>query len=104
MQAKTRKERERLERLDDGGVALGAAAAQGGSAGAATAATQFVDQVQEDAVAAHPDGVAQGDGAAVDVGDLVGDAQVVHRRQADGGEGLVELEEVDVGDLLADLV
>ena len=46
--------------------------------------------------------MAEGDGTTVDVDDVVGDRQVVHRRQADGGEGLVELEEGDVVDLLAD--
>ena len=34
---------------------------------------------------------------------LLGDAEVVHRGQADGGEGLVDLEEVDVADRLARL-
>ena len=42
----------------------------------------------------------EGDGATVDVDDVVADAEVVHRRQPDGGEGLVELEQRDVRDRL----
>ena len=43
----------------------------------------------------HADRVAERDGAAVDVDLVLVDAEVVHRGQADGGEGLVDLEEVD---------
>src|SRR5205807_4855554 len=92
-----------LQRPDDGGVALAAAAAEGSSAGAATAAAQLVDEREQHAVAGHPDGVAQSDGAAVDVDDVVADPEVVHRRQSNGGEGFVELEEVDVLHVLVDL-
>ena len=49
----------------------------------------------------HADRVTERDGAAVHVDDVVGDAEVVHRREADRGERLVELEQVDVGDLHA---
>src|SRR5205823_14243376 len=93
----------RLERLDDGGVALAAAAAEGSSAGAAAAAAQLVDEGEQHTVAGHADGVAEGDGAAVDVDDVVADAEVVHRRQTHGGKGLVQLEEVDVLHVLVDL-
>src|SRR5439155_13223319 len=48
--------------------------------------------------------MAEGDRPAVDVGDLVGDAEVGHRRQPDGRERLVELEQVNIADLLADLL
>src|SRR5437763_10225600 len=92
-----------LERLDDGGVALAAAAAEGSSAGPAAAAAQLVDQGEQHPVARHPDGVAEGDGTTVDVDDVVADAEIVHRRQPHGGEGLVELEEVDVLHVFADL-
>lgn len=59
------------------GIALAAAAAQGSCADAATATTQLVQQCQCEAVAAHADWVAEGDRAAVDVDDLVGDAEFV---------------------------
>ena len=86
------------EGLDEDGVALAAAAAEGGRAESAAAAGQLVEDVQRDAGAGHAHGVAEGDGAAVDVDDLGRDAQVGHRGHADGGEGLVELEQVDVAD------
>ena len=46
--------------------------------------------------ARHADRVAERDGAAVHVDDVVADAEVAHRRDADRGERLVELEQVDV--------
>ena len=51
---------------------------------------------EHDARARHADRVTERDRAAVHVHDVVGDAEVVHRREADRGERLVELEEVDV--------
>ena len=51
---------------------------------------------QGQAGARHADRVAEGDGPAVDVDDVTADAEVVGRGQADGGEGLVDLEQVDV--------
>jgi hypothetical protein len=48
--------------------------------------------------------VTDGDGAAVDVHDVVGDAEVAHGGDTDGGERLVELEQVDVADALAGAV
>ena len=57
-----------------------------------------LSSVQRDAGARHADRVTEGDGAAVDVDDLVGDAEVGHRGHADGGERLVQLEQVDVAD------
>ena len=83
------------------GVALAAATAQRGGAEAAAAAAQLVQHGERQAVAAHADRVAEGDGAAVDVDDLVADAELGHRGDADGGERLVDLEQVDVGDGLA---
>src|SRR5438309_10062482 len=65
-----------LQRLDQGGVALAATAAEGGGAEPAAAAAQRVDQRHDDPGAGHADRVAKGDGAAVDVDDLVGDAEV----------------------------
>ena len=92
-----------LQGLEQDGVALAAAAAQRGRAEAAAAAPQLEQEGEGHAGAGHADRVAEGDGAAVDVGDLVGDAEVGHRGDADGGERLVELEQVDVADRLAGL-
>src|SRR4051794_3970919 len=86
------------------GVALAATAAQRRRTETATAAAQLEHERQRHPVARHADGVAQGDGTAVHVHDVVRDSEVGHRGQADGCERLVELEEVDVGDLLARLV
>ena len=47
---------------------------------------------------------AEGDCTTVDVDDVVGNAEILHRCEADGGERLVELEEIDVGDLHTGLV
>ena len=80
------------------GVALTAAAAQRGGAEAATATAQLVQERERQPVAAHADRVTEGDGATVDVDDLVADAELGHRGDADGGERLVDLEQVDVGD------
>ena len=52
---------------DDQRVALAAAAAQRGGTDAATAALELEGEVQHDPGARHADGVAEGDGAAVDV-------------------------------------
>src|SRR5690606_36255005 len=68
------------EGLDDQGVARAAATAERGGAGPATTALELVEQRQGDAGARHADRVAERDRAAVDVGDLVGDAEVLHRR------------------------
>ena len=83
---------------DQDGVALAAATAQRGRAGAAAAAGELEGEVQGDAVAGHAERVAHGDGAAVDVDDVHRDAEVIGRRDADRGERLVDLEQVDVGD------
>jgi hypothetical protein len=40
----------------------------------------------------------QGDGAAVDIDPFGGDAEVMRRRQGYAGEGLVDLDQVQVGD------
>ena len=63
------------DRADDEGVALPATAAQGGGAGAPATPAQLVEQRQGEAVAAHADRVAEGDGPAVDVDDVAGDAR-----------------------------
>ena len=60
-----------------------------------------MQQRQRETVSTHADGVTEGDRATVDVDDLVGDPEIVHRRDADSRERLVDLEEVDIADLLA---
>ena len=47
--------------------------------------------------------MAHGDGAAIDVDLLLGHAQVLHELEHHGGEGLVDLEQVDVADFQAGL-
>ena len=72
--------------LDDQGVALATAAAQGGDAGAATAALELEGEVEHDPGAGHADRVAQGDRAAVDVDLVLGEAELAGRLDADRGE------------------
>src|SRR4051812_6678326 len=91
----------RSQGLDEEGVALAATAAEGRRAQAAAAALELVEDGEREAGARHADRVAEGDGPTVDVDDVVGDAEIVHRRQPDGGERLVDLEQVDVADRLA---
>src|SRR5262245_8579926 len=64
------------------GVALPAATAQSCRTEAAAAALQLEQQGEGEAGARHADRVAEGNGAAVDVDDVVGNAEVAHRRQA----------------------
>src|SRR4051812_44762223 len=87
-----------LQRAQDGGVALAAAAAQRGRAEPAAAPAQLERQRERDPRTGHADRVAERDGAAVHVDDVVADAEVGHRRQPDRGERLVELEQRDVGE------
>src|SRR4051794_14635062 len=89
----------RSDELDDGGDTHAAADAQRGEAPAQVAALELVDQGPEDHRAGRAERVAHRDRAAVDVGDLVTDVQVAHEPHRYGGEGLVDLEEVDVSDL-----
>ena len=82
---------------------MAAAAAEGGCTHAATTPLQLEQQGERQAVAAHTDGVAEGDGAAVHVGDLGRNAKVGHGRDTNRGEGLVQLEQVDITRRLSDL-
>src|SRR3954453_6723334 len=68
----------------------------------ATTPAQLVHERDRDARARHADRVTERDRTAVDVDDVVGDAEVAPLREADGREGFVELEQVDVGDLAVD--
>ena len=81
--------------------ALADADAHGGQAELGVAVAHGVDEGGGDAGAARAERVADGDGAAADV-----DFSFVHLEHADagqrlGGEGFVELDEVDVGQLEA---
>src|SRR5919107_4411347 len=89
--------------LDDGGDAHAAADAERGEAAAQVATLELVDERAEDHRAGGAERVTHGDRAAVDVGDLVADVQVAHEAHRDGGERLVDLEQVDVLDLEAGL-
>src|SRR5215218_4154860 len=84
--------------LEDHRVALTAAGADRRDAEAAATPPQLVDQRAEDACARGTDRVAQRDRAAVDVHLGLVDAEHPHRVDRDRGEGLVDLEDVDVVD------
>src|SRR5690606_30018387 len=85
--------------LDDERVTLTAAATEGRGTDAATAPLELERQVEGDARAGHANGMAHGDRATVDVDLLRVQTQLLGRRQADSGEGLVDLDEVEVADL-----
>src|SRR5690348_4769418 len=87
-------QRERSDALDDGGDAHAAADAERGEAAAQVAPLELVDEGAEDHRAGRTERVTHGDRTAVDVGDLVGDAQVAHEPHRDRGERLVDLEQV----------
>jgi hypothetical protein len=82
---------------DDERVALTAATAEGSRADAAAATLELVGQVQGDAGTGHAERVAHGDGATVGVDLVLGDAELLGGDEADRGEGLVDLDEVEVG-------
>jgi hypothetical protein len=77
--------------------ALAAATAQRGGADAAAAPTELEGEVQHEPRTGHADRVAEGDGATVDVHLLRVEAELLGRGQPDRGEGLVDLDEVEVG-------
>src|SRR4051794_33448690 len=83
----------------DQGVALAAAAAERRRTDATAAALELQGEVQGDPGTGHADRVAEGDRAAVDVDLRVLDAELTRRRDADRGEGLVELDQVEIGRL-----
>src|SRR5512133_1117706 len=90
--------------LHQHGHALAAADAEGGEAEALVLVLEEVQEGDEDAGAAGAHGVADGDGAAAQVhlgGIKLG--QLGQHAQALGGEGFVQLEEVDVLQLHAGL-
>src|SRR5436190_22786131 len=66
-----------LQRAHQGGVALPTAAAERGRAEPAAPAAQLVHERDDEPGARHADRVAEGDGAAVDVHDVVADVEVL---------------------------
>ena len=89
----------RSPHAEDERVALAAATAQGGGAGSAAAAAQFEGEGEDEPGAAHSDRVAEGDGAAVDVDPVRGQAEVPRGGEHDSSEGLVDLDQVQVADI-----
>src|SRR5947208_209972 len=85
--------------LDDDGDALAAADAGRAEPEAAAAATQLVEEVRGDARARGAQRVAERDGAAVDVGALAVEAQLTLDGDVLRGEGLVDLDEIEVREL-----
>ena len=82
------------QRLDDDRDALPAADAGGAEPVAAAPASQRVQQVERDAGAARAERVAQRDRAAVHVGALAVEPQLLLHRQVLGRERLVDLDQV----------
>src|SRR5450631_1765452 len=83
------------------GAALAAADAHGDDAPFGLAPAALLQDVAGEPCAGHPEGMADGDRAAIDVVLLGIDAELVARIQALAGEGFVELPEVDIADLEA---
>ena len=80
------------------GYGVAAAKAEGGDAFVGVAALHLVEQGDEDAGATGSDGMADGDGAAVDIDAVEGEAELFGDAEGLDGEGFVEFEEVDVVD------
>src|SRR4029453_16653507 len=85
-----------LEVLEDAGRALAAADAHGDHAVAGPAAGQLGQELDGELGAGGAHGVAEGDGAAVDVDLVEVEAQLAEDGQGLGGEPLVELDQVNV--------
>ena len=66
--------------------------------GALAGALEFVERGAEDHRAGRAERMAHGDRAAVDVDLARIDVERLQEAQHDGGEGFVDLEEIDVGD------
>src|ERR1700689_3489275 len=86
----------RLEAFEDGGDAHAAADAQGDERSARVAALELVDDGGDEHRAGGAERMTHRDRAAIDVDVLLGQVQVPDPLQDDGGERLVELEQVDV--------
>src|ERR1700730_5874276 len=84
--------------LEDGGDALAAADALRGERIALALSRQQRRRLAGDARAAGPQGMAEGDGAAVEIGFLLVDAEFAHAGDRLRGESFVDLDDVDVLD------
>src|SRR5699024_10636448 len=84
--------------FDDRRDAHSATDAQGDESALEVAAFEFVEDGAQNHGTGGAERVAHGDGSAVDVDLLMRNAQVPHPLEHDGGEGLVEFEQVDVVD------
>ena len=84
------------DRFEDRRQALADADAHGGDAVPAAAAAQLADEGAGEAGAGAAERVAEGDRAAVDVELLLVDAELAGAGEDLGGEGLVELDQVDL--------
>src|SRR5688572_20209161 len=89
------------ENFEQARAAHAAADAHGDDRVLGAAALAFLQDVAGEPRAGHAEGVADGDGAAVDVVLLRVDAQLVAAVEALAGEGLVQLPQVDVVHLQA---
>src|SRR5262249_32687570 len=87
--------------FDDNGDALTTADASRAEAELPAPAPKLVHQVSEDARARGPQRMADGDGAAVDVGALPIEPQLLLHRQILWCEGLVDLHQIEIGELEA---
>ena len=89
---------ERSDGFEDGGQTLADADAEGGDAVLAAAAAQLADEGAGEAGAGAAERVAEGDRAAVDVEALLLDPQLAGAGEDLRGEGLVQLDQVDLVD------
>src|SRR5215211_5991751 len=92
-----------VDALQGDGHALAAGDAEGGQAAPGLLALELMDHGADDAGAGHADGVAEGDGAAVDVGPVPVELQLAVTGQDLGRERLVDLDHVDLGEGPAEL-
>src|SRR5215207_2275763 len=92
-----------VDPLEGDGHALAAGDAEGGQPAAGALALELVDDGPDDAGAGHADRVAEGDGAAVDVGPLPVELELAVAGQDLGRERLVDLDHVDLGERPAEL-
>src|ERR1700691_1102371 len=85
-----------LDPLDDGCGGHGAAGAHGDQRGAGVAPLELMQRASDQPGAGGADRVAEGDRPAVDVDPVLRRLEYLQPGQHDGGESLVDLEQVDV--------
>src|SRR5579884_3421072 len=83
------------------GYGAASAEAEGCEAATTSTATEFVDEGGEDAGAAGADGMAKGDGAAVDIDAGPVPVEFFAVGEGLGGEGFVDFDEVEIVDFEA---